>query len=224
MKLRKISILFLVALVFIGIQGCDLLGSLLSNSTVMVDAMVVQMPAPISTTTATIIITDNGADVTNATVSIGSTNIPHTSGNTYTGFIGNISAGNPVTLIVTGTSPNINISKTINMPTAPNITVPILGHSYDYLQPIPVSWDADTTVGSFTLVVPGTYTISTANYTDSVLSNLNTDPIPGSTLFQNLTNAFLYVSADRSSLISGYALGSILLVSNTAMSNTFDTH
>ena len=143
-------------------------------------------------------VSDGGTAVTDATVEVtinaGSpVTIPHIAAGAYVSGGLSIGSGDNVTLTVTWNSSQI-INATVQMPEQPNVTAPTGGSTHDASAAIDVVWDALSVIPTYVqLVVEGTYTQSTTDWTTLAAGSAVTASIPGGILNTGTTGIDIQV-------------------------------
>jgi hypothetical protein len=176
------------------------------------------------TTLAAILIFEgsmSGSPVTDATVTVNGTAIPHFLFGSYVTFADlGINASDAVTMNIQRGSSTVNA--TLQMPNKPSISTPNGGTQ---TEPVNVTWSIASSPDQFVITVDDNYTVGIDNeYTGYETGSATGHSIPAGTFDTTLGAAYVEVTAVESTtaLGSDVASGSVFEVGNTDESVVFD--
>lgn len=170
----------------LAVPGCGGDGSPPPPDLEVTGYVVNNMPGTLGNT-ASFVIRDEGAEVTDATVEVAVNSgtpaaLSHMGAGVYYSLIPGITAGDDITLTVTWNSTQI-VQVTMVMPEKPNVTAPTAGSTHDAAAAIDVVWDALSVIPDYVqLVVDGSYTQSGNDWTTVAVGSAVTASIPADTL------------------------------------------
>ncbi len=226
--LKKTAII-LVAFALLSLSSCDLFPG---ANAIMVVAVVtsIHVPPP-DYAAATIILSDDGAALSGADVTIDVDNSGFPTSISESGTAGTYSSvplpalttGDTITLRIQIASKNIDISKSVVLPAMATVSSPNEIDPYSVSSPIQVAWtEAPSLTNPIQVYVPGwdpTHTLqltqSGADYLETITDSATTSTvIPADTLVSDRTNLPVNVARMNSLILVGsdFEFGSVFSV------------